>query len=242
MLQDWISASASSKFLLAMSDRGNIWSTRKAEAEPVGIADGMLYETLIATPTGWRPVEALVPGDLVLTFDHGLQPVIELRRSVLWSSDAATPRQAWPVQVPAGTIGNRSDLVLLPEQAVMIEDDAAETMFGDPFALIPAAMLDGYRGCTRVKPERRVEVAGLVFEREQIVYANGSALLHAPGRAPTVTEVASGIGAATEGYARLPRRAAQELMACLRGEWPAVSQPSSPAQLPVAVSQPARLV
>jgi hypothetical protein len=241
MLQDWISAGASGKFFQSLADRGNIWSTRKAEAESAGIADGMLYGTLIATPTGWRPVESLATGDLVLTFDYGLQAVVEVRRSVLWSAEDTTPRAAWPVQVPAGAIGNRTDLLLLPEQAVMIEDDAAEAMFGDPFALVPAAVLDGYRGCQRVQPRRRVDVVTPVFEREQILYANGSALLHAPGRAPTVTEIASADAAAVDGYPRLPHRAARELMAHLAGAPQPVARPMAPSVLSLASSRQAYL-
>jgi hypothetical protein len=238
MLQDWISAGASGKFFQSVADRGNIWSTRKAEAEPAGIADGMLHGTLIATPTGWRPVESLAPGDLALTFDYGLQAVVEVRRSVLWSVEDATPRAAWPVQVPAGAIGNRTDLLLLPEQAVMIEDDAAEEMFGDPFALVAAAVLDGYRGCQRARPQRRVEVATPVFDREQVLYANGSALLHAPGRAPTITQIASADAVAVDGYPRLPRSAAKDLMARLAGApLPAAHPMVAPGLSPVSSGQ-----
>lgn len=216
MLQDWIGAGTSSKFFPAMSDRGDTWSGRNAEAEPCGIADGIVFGTRIATPEGWRAVERLQPGDLLLTFDYGLQPVAEVRRSVLWSAGEATPRHARPVQVPPGAIGNRGDLLLLPEQLVMVEDDIAETLFDDPFALVPAALLEGYRCIRRVLPERRIEVASLVFEREQIVYADGSALLHAPARAPSVADLAFG-DAGAEGYARLPRRDVEHLVACLKG-------------------------
>ena len=37
--------------------------------------------TMIETPDGLRAVEALRPGDLVLTMDHGPQPVCWVRRS-----------------------------------------------------------------------------------------------------------------------------------------------------------------
>ena len=37
---------------------------------------GLVAGTRIATAMGWRAVEAIAVGDLVLTFDNGLQPVV----------------------------------------------------------------------------------------------------------------------------------------------------------------------
>ncbi|MGC9420245.1 MAG: Hint domain-containing protein, partial [Rhodovulum sp.] len=45
-----------------------------------GIASGFAAGTEIATTLGWRTVETLQPGDRVLTFDHGSQPVRAVQR------------------------------------------------------------------------------------------------------------------------------------------------------------------
>lgn len=147
---------------------------------PTGMASGLVTGTRVATNIGWRMVEAIAPGDLALTFDGGMQTVVRVERSVLWSSPRNCPEHLWPLEVPAGALGNQRDMYLLPEQNVMVESDAAEDCFGDPFALIPAAALTGFCGITRVKPHEEIVVYTLHFKQEQIVFACSGALFHCP--------------------------------------------------------------
>lgn len=145
-----------------------------------GIASGLVSGTRVATSIGWRTVEAIAPGDMALTFDGGMQVVRRITRSVLWSSERNCPAHLWPLQVPVGALGNQDEMLLLPEQIVMVESDAAEELFGDPFALIPAAALKGFRGITPVKPHTEIVVYTLYFDEEQIVFACSGALFHCP--------------------------------------------------------------
>lgn len=145
-----------------------------------GMASGLISGTRVATNIGWRSVEAIAPGDHALTFDGGMQVVRRITRSVLWSSPSSCPEHLWPLNVPVGALGNQQEMYLLPEQNVMLESDAAEDCFGDPFALIPAAALNGFRGITRVKPHEKIVVYTLHFDQEQVVFACSSALFHCP--------------------------------------------------------------
>jgi len=145
-----------------------------------GTATGLVAGTQIASNIGWRAVEAIAPGDQVLTFDGGMQVVRRISRNVLWSSPTNCPEHLWPLEVPAGALGNQREMQLLPEQNVMVESDAAEDMFGDPFVMIPASSLNGYRGITRVKPHREIVVYTLYFDQEQVVFACSGALFHCP--------------------------------------------------------------
>ena len=63
---------------------------------------GLVKGTRVATELGWRPVDAVAAGDLVLTFDRGMQPVVAVRRRFLADLGAAS----WPLSVPAGALGN----------------------------------------------------------------------------------------------------------------------------------------
>ncbi|MBC7146636.1 MAG: Hint domain-containing protein [Thioclava marina] len=149
-----------------------------AELSEFGPAEGIVAGTQIATQMGWRPVEAIAAGDMVMTFDHGLLPVAAVKRSQLWISGRACPSQLKPLAVPVGALGNKTPMLLLPEQPVLVESDMAEALFGDPFALIPAAALEGYRGIDRITPHQRVEVVVLEFEHDQVIYANGAGMVH----------------------------------------------------------------
>lgn len=149
-------------------------------AAAAGTASGLVTGTRVATNIGWRMVEAIAPGDLALTFDGGMQVVRRITRNILWSSPKNCPEHLWPLHVPAGAFGNQNDMQLLPEQIVMVESDAAEESFGDPFALMPAAALRGFNGIYPVKPHGDIVVYTLHFDQEQVVFACSSALFHCP--------------------------------------------------------------
>ena len=140
---------------------------------------GLMAGTRIGTSMGWRAVEALAPGDLVLTFDNSLQPLVEVRRETFWLSDAAMGDTALVV-VPAGAMGNSVDVTLLPDQGVLIESEAACDAYGDPFAVLRAKVLEGFRGIERARPQPKMEVITLVFANDEVVYAEGGILLHCP--------------------------------------------------------------
>lgn len=138
--------------------------------------DGMLAGTLVATDEGWRPVEGIVAGDMVLTFDNGMQPVRAVHRIEI--ARAAVPaHKAFVMFIPAGALGNRKDMLLLPSQEVIVESDRAEIDFGEPFVLIQSLLLEGYRGIAKTQITRDLTVHMLTFDNEQIVHASGATLI-----------------------------------------------------------------
>ncbi|MBT0958587.1 Hint domain-containing protein [Alphaproteobacteria bacterium KMM 3653] len=147
---------------------------------PAGTTSGLTAGTLVATPKGWRGVETISAGDEVMTFDGGMQRVQAVARSVLWGGDMECPGAYRPLHIPAGLLGNRRDMQVLPEQTVVLESDAAEAAFGDPFALVPAVALEGLPGVESLSPRGLIEVVQLSFEDDQLIYAEGSALVFCP--------------------------------------------------------------
>lgn len=141
------------------------------------IAEGIMVTTPIATPQGWVAAGSIGPGACVLTFDHGPQMVVSAQIQPL----SAAFRPLWPLLVPAWSLDNREDLVLLPEQKLLIEADLAESLYGDPFALIPAAAMDGWRGISRWRPSDGMAAVVLTFDDPQIVYASRGVLLSCAG-------------------------------------------------------------
>ncbi len=190
MLHSWVGMTNNRKANLpfSFSDRGDLWAagstaTPAAMTEPHhggGIAQGLIAGTLVATEMGWQPVEDLRNGDRVVTFDNGMCPVKAVRISTLWSAEVNAPRSVWPLLVPKKALGNRTEMRLLPEQSVLIESDEAEALHGDPFLLVSASVLDGYKEITRVPPQREMIVVALEFDRDEVVYANGTTLVHCP--------------------------------------------------------------
>jgi hypothetical protein len=87
-------------------------ATRLTEVLCVALGRG----TRITLPDGrQRPVEALVPGDRVLTRDHGPQPLRWVGRASLRAQGAQAP-----VVIGAGELGNAGDLVVGPHHRVFL--------------------------------------------------------------------------------------------------------------------------
>ena len=203
-------------------ETGGAWGAYKTSN-----AAGLVAGTTIATAMGWRPIDAIAEGDLVLTFDRGMQSVRAITRSRHWDSDHACPKALQPLSVPAGALGNQSDMTLLPEQCVMIESDSGDMLFGDPFSLLHAADLAGLRGIERIAPDLQIEVIQLHFDDDEVVFADAGALVFCPSlRVINVAELLEARPDAVR-YVPLPGALAKTLVDCLADE-DAVTQPYAP--------------
>ncbi|AHD00504.1 Hint domain-containing protein [Leisingera methylohalidivorans] len=137
---------------------------------------GFLVGTHVASNLGWRPVEALTAGDKVLTFDHGMQTVVEPQREIIVPGDGELDPARCPLLVPRDALMNRVPLWLMPDQGVLLESDLVEDVQGDPFAVVPAAALEGYRGIRRMHPGAQMELVTLRFAQDQVIYLEAGML------------------------------------------------------------------
>lgn len=103
-----------------------------------GLACGLYTSTAVLTATGWVEMGALSPGDLVVTREAGLCPILTI---------TPEPRDAlWAVRFPEGVLGNLEEVLLPPGQPVLIETAYAMPFTGETEVLVPAAALEGWRG------------------------------------------------------------------------------------------------
>ncbi len=123
--------------------------------------------TLIKTPDGECPIETLAVGDLVLTQDDGPQAVRWVgRRKVQGTGPFA------PIRIKANTFGQHRQLLVSPEHRILIRDGLAELLFGEPEVLVPAkALVDDLR--VRPVPDAQVEYVHIMFDRHQVIFAEG---------------------------------------------------------------------
>lgn len=125
--------------------------------------------TLIGTVEGDRPVESLHPGDLIRTRDDGPQPLRWIGgRRVPGRGDLA------PVVIGKGVLGNRRRLRVSPQHRLLIDGPRAELLFGEREVLVAAKHLIDDRHI-RFEPCDHVEYWHLLFDRHQIVLAEGIA-------------------------------------------------------------------
>ncbi|NDR59690.1 Hint domain-containing protein [Aliiruegeria sabulilitoris] len=142
---------------------------------------GLVAGTLVATEAGWMPAEKIGVGDMVMTFDDDLQEITGVTRRLhpMPCHQATEMTMLRPLlSIPAGTIGNRRQMLLPEGQAVLVESDFAEAYLGDPFAALESTELLGLHGVRKVLPEDRVVVVTLSFAEDQMVFVEGQALAH----------------------------------------------------------------
>lgn len=104
--------------------------------EPVGLSGGFAVGTMLDTAGGPKPVENLRPGDLIQTFELGLQPVRQLLRH-----DVPAHGRFAPVHLRAPFFGLSRDLTVAPDHRLMITGADAEYLFGTDAVLVEARHL-----------------------------------------------------------------------------------------------------
>lgn len=131
---------------------------------------------LVATPRGPVPVEDLRPGDRVMTRDNGACEIAWAGRSPVSQADLAAKPRLRPVLIRAGALGNglpERDMMLSPNHQVLMSGRRAQLYFAEHEVLLAAKHLVGRPGITRVLPESGVDYVHFMFERHEVVLADG---------------------------------------------------------------------
>lgn len=133
--------------------------------------------TLIQTAQGVQRVESLGEGDLVLTRDHGHQPL-------RWSGGAhVTPEglemrpNLRPILIRKGALGSgipATDLVVSPQHRILVRSRIAHRLFEDAEILVAAKHLTGLPGIDVIVPPDGVTYFHLLFDQHEIVLSNGA--------------------------------------------------------------------
>ena len=152
-----------------------------ATSTPSPAATGIDGATNLATSDGYKAAREIQVGDQILTFDNGLRTVRSVQKRM-------TPTQttSLPIFVPAGAIGNEVDLVVPEHQVLMIENDRAEAMFGDPFVLVRARDLVGYNGISRIVPAQELETVEIEFGNDEVIFGAKGELFFCPVSRETI--------------------------------------------------------
>lgn len=114
-----------------------------------------------------QPIEALAPGDLVLTRDHGRQPLRWVGRVTLRATGAFAP-----VVIGRGVIGNAEELAVSQHHRLFLYQRQRQPGLPTSELLVQARhLVDGRR--VTLREGGYVDYFSLVFDRHEIVYAEG---------------------------------------------------------------------
>lgn len=126
--------------------------------------------TLIATQGGEIKVEDLRRGDVILTLDHGPQPLIWTGATAqTWSVD---PHRDKPILIKAGSLGAgvpKRDLKVSPQHRVLLSRP------DDPLGVfVPAKGLLGLPGVRQMAGCRSVVYHHIMLDQHQVLISNGA--------------------------------------------------------------------
>lgn len=124
--------------------------------------------SMILTDQGEAPVESLQAGDSVLTKDRGAQPV-----RWIGSRRVAGKGNFAPIRIKAGALDNDRDLLVSPQHRMLLDGWKAELLFGETEVLVAATHLVNDHSILREECEE-VEYFHILFDRHEIIYANGA--------------------------------------------------------------------
>ncbi|MBO9397380.1 Hint domain-containing protein [Shimia sp. R9_2] len=123
--------------------------------------------TPIVTQQGERAIETLQAGDMILTLDHGFQPLRWIGQRTVAAQGAVAP-----VRFAAGALGNDVPLMVSPHHRMMLRGWRVEMHFGEAEALVPAiSLVNGDTICQVEGGE--ITYVHLMFDCHEIVYGGG---------------------------------------------------------------------
>ena len=123
--------------------------------------------TLILTPRGEIPIDALAIGDRVITRDHGVQPIRWIgKTTVRAEGDLA------PIAFAPGAFGNSEVLHVSPQHRMLLSGWRCDMVAGTKEALAPAKHLINDRDIRRA-PGGTVTYIHLAFDQHEIITAGG---------------------------------------------------------------------
>lgn len=133
--------------------------------------------TLIDTPDGPRAIETLRRGDLVLTLDHGAQPIRWIGATALDQIDLKLGPKRSPVRIRAGALGGGlplRDLMVSRQHRILFRNEGTAERFGASEVLIPAIKLVGRPGIEIVENLKEVRYWHLLFNQHELVFSEGA--------------------------------------------------------------------
>jgi hypothetical protein len=132
--------------------------------------------TFIQTALGAQRVETLQPGDLVLTVDGSLQPLLALERRILSLAELDERPHLWPIEIATGSLGANipaQTLRVSPQHRILINSKIAARMANGQ-ALVAAKKFLVAPGVIQTQPTESLTYIHLIFQRHEVICSNGA--------------------------------------------------------------------
>jgi hypothetical protein len=133
--------------------------------------------TIIETERGAVEVQDLVTGDMILTLDHGFQPLRLVMKRTLSSVNLKEYPKLFPICILAGALGDglpKRDLLISPQHRFLTNSPIAKRMFGSEQVLISSKKMTVLPGIFVNDGVDEVEYVHLVMDQHEIIFAENT--------------------------------------------------------------------
>jgi len=137
--------------------------------EPVGPVPTLMPDTVLATPSGYRPVSDLRRGDMILTPNGDTVPVLHVL-----SREVPGMGSFHPIRMRAPYFGLEQDITVAPSQRVVLSGSEVEYIFGRESVLVPARHLVGSSRSAPVEPKPVATYWQVLLPRHEAMIAAGT--------------------------------------------------------------------
>lgn len=141
------------------------------EIEPVGLAATIAAGSPVLTPNGARAIENLRAGDIVMTRDSGPQ-------TIRWVGSRHVPTSGHfqPVRLSAPYFGLTRDLLVAPEQRILVGGAEVEYLFGEEEILVEARHLVNGRTAFRETTLTSIRYYQILLDNHEVIDVSGGSL------------------------------------------------------------------
>lgn len=133
--------------------------------------------TQIETLNGPTEIQDLSVGDLVLTVDHGAQPIRWIGSRHIGADELQAQPNLRPIRIRQNALGQnvpQTDLVVSPQHRVLLRSAIAARMFDTAEVLTAAKHLLDLEGVEIARDLPTVDYFHILFDQHEVVYANGA--------------------------------------------------------------------
>lgn len=153
------------------ADKTTVFFGFSNRVEPVGLSATIADGAPVMTPKGPVPINKLRAGDEVMTRDNGPQ-------TIRWVGSRHVPSSGsfQPVRLSAPYFGLTHDLLVAPEQRLLVEGAEVEYLFGEEEIFVEARHLVNGRTAFRETRYTAIRYYQLLFDHHEIIDVSGGSL------------------------------------------------------------------
>ncbi|MEP5731416.1 MAG: Hint domain-containing protein [Sulfitobacter sp.] len=148
-----------------------VFAALSDDIETIGPMPTLLPATPLATPWGYKAASNLQRGDTVVTRDDGVVPVLQTVNRMVPARGSYRP-----IRLRAPYFGLKQDIIVAPDQRLLIDGPEVEYLFGQEAVLVPARhLVNGFAALTEPCGPM-INYTQMILPRHETLLAAGTSI------------------------------------------------------------------